>query len=161
MEDSLKITVIALAALPLLVGSGGLAGAQEMGPGETPPRRTLPVTRASEPVQVDGALEDAAWAEAVVADLPYEWFPGDNVAPPVRTECLVTYDAGHLYVAFRAFDPDPSQIRAHLADRDAIETIVQDDHIGFQLDPFDAIHGIVVQEAIRDVIDRVRHQCFG
>ncbi|MGD8895925.1 MAG: DUF5916 domain-containing protein [Acidobacteriota bacterium] len=132
----MRTACIILVALALFVGSGGLSVAQETNPVEVPPRRTLPVTRASESIEIDGTLDDAAWAGAAVVDLPYEWFPGDNISPPVRTECLVTYDEGHLYVAFRAFDPDPSQIRAHLADRDAIETIVQDDHIGFQVDPF-------------------------
>ena len=54
----------------------------------------------------------------------------------MRTECLVTYDAASIYVAFRAFDPRPAEIRAHLADRDAITTFQQDDHVGFLLDPF-------------------------
>jgi hypothetical protein len=81
-------------------------------------------------------LDEDAWTGAAVIDLPYEYFPGDNVAPPVRTECLVTYDAAHVYIAFRAFDPRPAEIRAHLADRDAITTFQQDDHVGFQLDPF-------------------------
>jgi hypothetical protein len=68
--------------------------------------------------------------------LPYEYFPGDNVPPPVKTECLVIFDDKSLYVAFRAFDPRPGEIRAHLADRDEVTTFQQDDHVGFQLDPF-------------------------
>jgi hypothetical protein len=48
----------------------------------------------------------------------------------------VAYDDAALYVAFRAKDPHPREIRAHLADRDAITTFQQDDHVGFQLDPF-------------------------
>ena len=38
----------------------------------------------------------------------YEWFPGDNATPPVKTEALITFDNDNLYVAFRAHDPDPS-----------------------------------------------------
>ena len=40
----------------------------------------------------------------------------DNVTPPERTECLVSYDRDALYLAFRAFDRDPSAIRARLAE---------------------------------------------
>ena len=56
--------------------------------------------------------------------------------PPVETECLVTYDAKNLYVAFRAHDPKPSEIRAHLMDRDDTDTLIQDDHVGVMIDTF-------------------------
>lgn len=103
---------------------------------EIPPRKVLEVYRATTPIQIDGSLDEAAWRDAAVLDLPYEYFPGDNVTPPVTTECLVTFDESSIYVAFRAHDPSPHEIRAHLADRDAITTFQQDDHVGFQLDPF-------------------------
>ena len=65
--------------------------------------------------------------------LPFEIEPGDNVPPPVKTECLLTYDESNLYAAFRAFDPRPDQIRAHLADRDQA---YRDDFVGLMIDPF-------------------------
>jgi len=98
--------------------------------------RELAVRRATSAIHVDGVLDEAAWKDALTVDLPYEWSPGDNVPPPVRTDFLVTYDDKYLYVAFRAYDPEPSQIRAHLMDRDAINTFVQDDHVFFMIDPF-------------------------
>ena len=81
-------------------------------------------------------LDEEAWKTAAVVPLPYEWAPGDNVPPPVETECLVTYDAKNLYVAFRAHDPKPSDIRAHLMDRDDTDTLIQDDHVGVMIDTF-------------------------
>src|SRR5262245_59972642 len=63
-----------------------------------PPRKTFELHRAREPITIDGALDEPAWSEATVVDLPFEYFPGDNVAPPVKTECLVTYDASNFYV---------------------------------------------------------------
>ena len=98
--------------------------------------RSFAVTRAGSRVKVDGVLEDEAWSKACVIPLIYEWTPGDNVPPPVKTESLVTYDEDFFYVAFRSFDPDPSKIRAHLMDRDATDTLIQDDHISFMLDTF-------------------------
>ncbi len=92
--------------------------------------------RASTAVKVDGVLDDEAWRTATVVPLPYEWLPGDNTTPPVRTDCLLTYDRDNLYVAFRAWDPDPSRIRAHLMDRDDTDTLIQDDHVGFMIDTF-------------------------
>ncbi len=102
----------------------------------SPPRLTFPVMRAESPIKVDGVLDEQAWRTAAVVPLPYEWSPGDNVPPPVETQCLVTFDARNLYVAFRALDPRPSEIRAHLMDRDDTDTLVQDDHVGIMIDTF-------------------------
>jgi hypothetical protein len=91
------------------------------------------ITRTASPIRVDGVLEETAWEGATAIPLAHEWFPGDNVPAPVATTALVTYDGEHLYVAFRAADPDPSRIRARFADRDAA---TDDDTVGFMIDPF-------------------------
>jgi hypothetical protein len=100
------------------------------------PKVTFTVSRAASEIKIDGVLDEAAWAAAAVVPLPYEWAPGDNVPPPVETECLVTYDARNLYVAFRAHDTRPRDIRAHLMDRDDTDTLIQDDHVGIMIDTF-------------------------
>lgn len=87
-------------------------------------------------VKIDGVLDEEAWQKAAVMKLLYEWTPGDNVPPPVDTDCLVTYDRDKFYIAFRCFDPEPKKIRAHLMDRDATDTLIQDDHISVIIDPF-------------------------
>jgi len=87
-------------------------------------------------IRIDGSLDDPGWDQAVKLTLDYEYIPGNNSRPTVITECLVTYNQRFFYVAFRCQDPNPSQVRAHLMDRDAITTFVQDDHVGFQLDTF-------------------------
>ena len=91
------------------------------------------VLPSSSEIRIDGSLDEAAWATATVVPLTHEWFPSDNTEPPVQTDCLVTFDNTNLYVAFRAHDPDPSEIRAHLADRD---TPFLDDTVGFYIDTF-------------------------
>ncbi len=102
----------------------------------SPTARHFEIPRASGPIRIDGVLDEPAWAEALVFDLPYEWSPGDNVTPPVETEFLATYDDNYLYAAWRAHDPNPGDIRAHLMDRDAINTFVQDDHVLLMIDTF-------------------------
>jgi hypothetical protein len=97
---------------------------------ETP---LVQVGRASSSIKVDGVLDEAAWSAAAVIDIAYETRPAENQPPPVKTDCLVTYDDDRLYVAFRAHDPDPSQIRAHLSDRD---NAFSDDFVGIVFDPF-------------------------
>jgi hypothetical protein len=103
---------------------------------ETPPTPSFNVRKTSEKIEIDGALTESAWSNASVIPIAYEWQPGDNTTPPVETECLVTFDSNNLYIGIRAFDPDPSRIRAHLMDRDSIDTFVQDDHVGVMIDPF-------------------------
>ena len=100
------------------------------------PRKTYTIQPASSPIHVDGRLNEPAWKTATRIELTYEWFPGNNTTPPVKTLCLVTYDASHFYVAFIAEDPDPSAIRAHLMDRDQIEELALDDYVGFMIDTF-------------------------
>jgi hypothetical protein len=132
------------AALVLALPGGAFAKSNQAGQADTPvelpdpeaPLRQFEVTPASSEVKVDGILDEEVWRSATVIDLPYEWFPGDNVTPKAKTDSLVTFDDEHLYVAFRAWDPTPGAIRAHLMDRDVIGPFVQDDHVGINLDTF-------------------------
>jgi hypothetical protein len=80
------------------------------------PVHTIP--RATSPIRMDGVIDEEAWKSALRLDLPYEIEPGENIPAPVKTEVLLTYDDAGLHAAFRAFDPSPNEIRAHLADRD-------------------------------------------
>ncbi|NIM13015.1 MAG: hypothetical protein GTO45_12885 [Candidatus Aminicenantes bacterium] len=84
-------------------------------------------------VKIDGVLTEKVWQEALLLELKYEVEPGENISPPVRTEVLLAYGSGNLYVAFRAFDPNPAEIRSHITDRDHI---AEDDHVGIVLDTF-------------------------
>lgn len=84
-------------------------------------------------IRIDGALDEDAWDDALVIELKYETSPGENVDPPVRTEVLITHSGSHIYVGFRAYDPDPNAIRAHLRDRDSIWG---DDSVSVTFDTF-------------------------
>ena len=108
---------------------GGPLPAQEAGESRPPYR----VERATSEIRIDGALDEPAWSAAAVVELRYETRPAENQPPPVETRVLLAYDDANLYVAFDAKDPDPSAIRAHLADRD---TAWSDDFVGIVLDPF-------------------------
>lgn len=99
-------------------------------------RHVYHLEHAASAVRVDGILDEEAWAGSTAVELPYEIFPGDNVPSPVKTECLLTYDATALYVAFRAYDQAPAGIRAHYAERDSQLLLDGDDHVGILLDTF-------------------------
>ena len=96
-----------------------------------PPRYRVPL--APSEITVDGILDEPAWSAALRLDLNYEVRPGENIPPPVETECLILYDQHHVLFAFIARDPDPSEIRARYSDRDRAWN---DDWVGIVLDTF-------------------------
>jgi hypothetical protein len=98
------------------------------------PSRPLALPSAVSEIEVDGRLDEAAWDTALQLELPFEVQPAENAPAPVVTRALLTYDTERLYVAFRAFDPEPESIRARLADRDSA---FQDDFVGVVVDTFD------------------------
>lgn len=87
-------------------------------------------------VRVDGHLDEAAWQAALEVPLAYESHPGDGIAAPVETRAYLVYDDHHLFIAFRAFDPEPAKIRAHLMDSDRQDTFEQDDYVAVVLDTY-------------------------
>ena len=132
-----RLGALAAASALVLVAAPAIARQAPQAPAPRVfPKVTFTVSRAASEIKIDGVLDEEAWKTAAVVPLPYEWAPGDNVPPPVETECLVTYDAKNLYVAFRAHDSKPADIRAHLMDRDDTDTLIQDDHVGVMIDTF-------------------------
>lgn len=98
-------------------------------PLETP---ELNVRRAPGPIEIDGELDDAGWADAARATGFSEEFPDSKAEPPVESEAWVTYDDEHLYVALVAYD-DPATIRRSVVDRDDMWS---DDYFGILLDTY-------------------------
>lgn len=111
-------------------------------------------------ITVDGILDEAVWDEAWSMTLDYEVRPAENTPAPVKTEVLVMHDANHLYVGFRAHDPDPSAIRAHLADRDQAWA---DDWVGVILDTFndERRHYLFVVNPLGVQSDRIEAEANG
>ena len=102
-----------------------------------PPRPAIQeVHRATSKITLDGVLDEPAWDDAAEMVVAYEWFPGNNVRPPVETRAYLTFDDANLLIGFRAKDPRPEQIRAHLMDRDQIDTLIQDDYVIVSIDTF-------------------------
>ena len=93
---------------------------------------TLEINKTTESIRIDGRLDDPGWQAAGVADNFAEVSPGDQVAPPVASSALITYDDDNLYIALIARD-DPTTVRASLRDRD---DIFQDDYFGIMIDTY-------------------------
>ncbi len=121
--------LLSCSLLPSLV----LVSAPLLAADPEPVRAPHRVPRVDAALQVDGVLDEAFWQEALVLQPAWEVDPGVNIPAPVRTEALLAYSRSHLYVGFRAWDPDPATIAARLSDRDQI---ADDDHVGIVLDTF-------------------------
>lgn len=96
-------------------------------------KEPLRIPGTTDRIKIDGVLDEKAWEQALVMELKYEVQPGENIDPPVRTEVLLLYSKTHFYVGFRAYDPDPSSIRAFFRERDKIGG---DDWVAISLDTF-------------------------
>jgi hypothetical protein len=96
------------AALLLAVGAAAEAAAQ------LPP---LEVRRISEPIRLDGRLDDPGWSG--IQPLPAVMFlPTNGAEPTERTEFLVAYDDAYLYFGGRLYMSDPALTRASSLKRD-------------------------------------------
>ena len=91
----------------------------------------LPST--TDTIEIDGVLDEAAWQQATQIKIDTETNPGENTPARVATVAYLVEDGEKLYIAFDARDPDPSQIRAYLQDRDSAWN---DDFVGIVLDTY-------------------------
>jgi hypothetical protein len=110
--------LLLLCAVPRLVAQSG----------EEPMR----LTRLTGPVQLDGRLEEPAWAS--VAPLPLAMYtPTFGGTLTERTEIRVAYDDRYLYVGGRMYDSEPGKVRANTLYRDRYSG---DDVIAIVLDSY-------------------------
>lgn len=85
------------------------------------------------PIVLDGVMDELSWENATKIELKYENRPGEGVAARVKTQAYIYEDGENLYVAIKAYDPNPSEIRASFRDRDALWS---DDNVGIIIDTF-------------------------
>ncbi|MEZ9200075.1 DUF5916 domain-containing protein [Shewanella sp. 10N.286.54.B9] len=84
-------------------------------------------------IKVDGNFDEPQWQNAATTEITIETSPGENIPAPVTTEVKLYSTDTSLFLAFTAYDPTPSQIRANLSDRDSVWG---DDLVGIKLDTF-------------------------
>ena len=78
-----------------------------------PPTLGAHATTAS--VDVDGVLDEAAWADADAATDFVQFRPDVGAPASERTEARVLYDGGAVYVGMRMYDAEPDAIEARSA----------------------------------------------
>jgi hypothetical protein len=84
-------------------------------------------------IDVDGKLDEPAWQQALLLDLPFETDPGENIPALVQTAVRVFHDQSTIYFGLECADPEPALIRSRYSERDQIES---DDLININLDTF-------------------------
>ncbi|WP_416306317.1 DUF5916 domain-containing protein [Neptunicella sp. SCSIO 80796] len=87
------------------------------------------------PIKVDGLIEEKAWDSASVLQLRYQTKPQSNQLTQIKTEAMLLEDGDNVYIAFKAYDPDKSAIRAFLRERDQGSN---DDRVIFSVDTFNS-----------------------
>jgi len=118
--------IMRMLAVPLLL-------ALTPAPGAPAPAEPFRPARVAAPPVIDGALDEEAWRTATQATQFKTWRPDFGKEPSGRTVVYAMYDAENMYFAFRAFDAEPSKIKASMASRDSIRP---DDWICINLDSF-------------------------
>src|SRR5947207_6592023 len=111
----------------LFAGAMGLASMSAIAGQTSAPAAsaTIDANRATKAPLIDGNVTEDEWRGAAAATNFIQYEPRRGEPSPVRTEALVLYDAGHLYVAFRAWDAEP--VTAQLTQRDA--DLLRDDAV--------------------------------
>ncbi|MEL6414851.1 MAG: carbohydrate binding family 9 domain-containing protein [Pseudomonadota bacterium] len=88
----------------------------------------------SDAPKLDGILDDPVWDKATVISEFYQVEPTIS-KPSVETFVYLAYSEDALYVAVRALDDEPENIRATVMQRDG--DVWRDDMLRFYIDPFD------------------------
>jgi hypothetical protein len=89
---------------------------------------------ASQPIRLDGRLDEPAWAGAALLPPLTQVEPDEGAAPSEATEVRVLHDEQNLYFGIRCLDRTPSGIAATRMGHDA--ELGVDDHLLVVLDTF-------------------------
>jgi hypothetical protein len=97
----------------------------------TPRAVATPIT---EPIHIDGTLDEPAWSQAVAIGPLVQSDPKQGAPASEDTEVRVLFDANNLYVGITCRDRDPKSIVSTQLARDADLDV--DDRVMVVLDPF-------------------------
>jgi len=69
---------------------------------------------------IDGKLDDECWKHGNWAGDYNQYIPNEGAKPTFPTEHNIQYDDRNLYIAFRAYDPEPEKVHRYAGVRDDI-----------------------------------------
>jgi hypothetical protein len=72
-------------------------------------RKEVRISKAFDPIKIDGKLDEATWQKADVGSDYFQNFPTDTVMANAKTELRFTYDDRYLYVGAKMYNPGPRE----------------------------------------------------
>ncbi|MFO7841777.1 MAG: DUF5916 domain-containing protein, partial [Fidelibacterota bacterium] len=94
--------------------------------------RTYTASRVREAPVIDALFDEDCWANAGFSGDFHMFSPYDDRPASYDTRFAICYDNNNLYVAIRAFDPEPEKIERRMTRRDNIEG----DYAGLVIDSY-------------------------
>lgn len=95
--------------------------------------RVYHTTRTDTPPHLDGAIDDSVWDSVEWSGEFLQHEPAEGKPPSCQTAFKILYDDDNLYLAYRAFDPEPQAISSILGRRDDFPG----DWVEINIDSFD------------------------
>jgi Domain of unknown function (DUF5916)/Carbohydrate family 9 binding domain-like len=94
----------------------------------------IQVLRVTEPIKIDGKLDEVVWSQAEIAGEFRQQEPNEGTPATEKTEVRVLFDEKNLYIGIHAFDSEPAHINARELVRDA--GFSNDDKVEIILDTY-------------------------
>ncbi len=124
---------------PLLIAAvlalAVLAAAPSAQAAQTAPLKTLEAVAISEPIRLDGVLDEPAWALAKPGTGFVQREPDTGQPASQETEVRVLYTPTVLYIGLELYDREPARVISKEMQRD--EPLWRDDAVDIVLDTFD------------------------
>ncbi|MCE2557355.1 MAG: carbohydrate binding family 9 domain-containing protein [Acidobacteria bacterium] len=124
--------VVVYCLLALVVSAASLAAPLQEEPER--PTRTAVVTTVTEPILLDGVLDEPAWQSSPGIGVLVQRIPTEGAEPSERTEVTLLRDEDNLYIGVMCHDSEPDRILASQMARDA--SLGPDDYVELLLDTF-------------------------
>ena len=132
--DQVRVGAAAAAALAACLAVLSPAFAQT--PAAPPARSVVTATRTSEPLRIDGKLDEPFYAATPPHTQLVQTEPTAGRAFTEKTEFWVGFDARNVYVAWRCWESHPERVVGSELRRDSNLIVTANDNVAFAFDPF-------------------------
>jgi hypothetical protein len=100
----------ALSVTCTLVLSAQAVAGQEFDQEAVRATKRATAVRTTQPIVLDGSLDEEAWKQAPVAEGFYQQFPDEFAAASEKTEVRFLYDSDTLYIGAMLYDSEPGRL---------------------------------------------------
>ncbi len=110
---------------------------------QTDGQRTVQAVRLTEPLRVDGQLDESLYTTVPSVTDFIQTEPAPGAPATERTEVWLSFDADNVYVTLRAWESQPARMIVNEMRRDS-SSILQNENVAFVFDTFnDRRNGVV------------------